>query len=101
MDGRFERPRPRAVFARENNARNFFLRLFSIRKDTGSHLRDKIGTKRLVELFSDFNAQLKTQGLIADPNEAYRMIETRLSKRLKTFNNKTVKKVATDIQARI
>ena len=104
-------------FLQENNAGKFFCGFSLLEKTPDhtyfSHLRAKIGTKRLAELFRDFNAQLKNHGLIAevfnfvDASQIVSKVslwderDKAIEKKLRTFNNKTAKKVATDKQARI
>jgi len=104
-------------FLKENVSGKFFCG-FSLLENTPdhtyfSHLRSKIGTKRLVELFRKFNAQLKAQRLIAEEfsfvdvsqiiskTNLWKERDEAIEKGLKIFNNKTAKKVATDKQARM
>jgi len=55
---------------REIMQENFFVAFLCLEKPPDhtyfSHLRAKIGTKQLAELFIDFNAQLKNHGPIAE-----------------------------------
>jgi len=57
-------------FLRENVSGKFFCGFSLLEKTPDhtylSHLRFKIGQKRLAKLFRKFNAQLKAQGLIAE-----------------------------------
>ena len=104
-------------FLRENVSEKFFCG-FSLLENTPdhtyfSHLRSKIGTKRLAELFRKFNVQLKAQGLIAaefsfvdasqilSKTNLWKERDEAVEKGFKFFNNKTAKKVATDKQARV
>ena len=117
MDERYRRPGTRAIFANGNNAGKFFCGFSLLEKTSDhtyfSHLRAKIGTKRLSELFRDFNAQSKNRGLIAgvfnfvDASQIVSRVslwderDKAIEKKLRTFNNKTAEKVATDKKARI
>jgi len=103
-------------FLQENNAGKLFCG-FSLLEKTPDHsyfsvLRNKIGTKRLSELFEAVNAQLRAQGLISDIFhfvDASQIIskinlwserDKAIAAGLEKFNNETASKVGTDPQAR-
>jgi IS5 family transposase len=103
-------------FLQENNAGKLFCG-FSLLEKTPDHsyfsvLRDKIGTKKLSNLFEAVNEQLRAQGLISDIFhfvDASRIIskmsiwserDKAIAAGLEKFNNVTASKVAVDPQAR-
>lgn len=103
-------------FLQENNAGKLFCG-FSLLEKTPDHsyfslLRDKIGTKRLANLFEAVNRQLRSKGLISDIFhfvDASQIVskmnlwgerDKAIAAGLEKFNNMTAKKVAVDPQAR-
>jgi IS5 family transposase len=104
-------------FLQENNAGKLFCG-FSLLEKTPDHsyfsvLRDKIGTKRLADLFEAVDKQLRSKGFISDifhfvdgshmisKISLWKDRDKAIEAGLEKFNNNTAAKVAVDPQARI
>ena len=103
-------------FMRENLAAKWFCS-FGLGEQTPDHsffgtFRKRLGTERLMNIFSCLRASLKAAGLIrevftfVDASHLVSKLTTwddrdkAIAKGLETFNNKTAKRVAADPQAR-